>query len=594
MQIKTNIKEEINMATALTIPAHLYAHTEVNINDNTIRTYRNTYEGNCKVLAVFNSPKGRDNQLQTIQTGVDEFVERYGIGPYSIYGQPYLNAYASVNTGVVTLQCLRITAENATYANKHIFIQYKVDERAVTTTTEVTDPDTGEVTTQETTTTKKVMMVRFKAVSSADLKKLDNLVSSAVEPELEDGWNQMRLISVACVGRGTWGNNIHFRISNHPRADKGNIYKNYYATVFEGTTMKEQYKSTINESAIIDGKTLFLDSVISDIVEKKDSDFVVTDTNPDVLATLFEIYRAEVDPDTELDVNSFDPLLGINKHLANSRSQAYSTFEDAADCAITNFEVDCPDGFIQLNTTLGFVLENGDDAEFAVGAEGRETALRKRYWQAFRGEIDRNILSKNICPLDVVFDADFPIGDDASDATLNVKKALAWFVTQRHEDCFCFMDLNTDFDDKSHTYQYSEDLDLDVNWWTFSIDAYYGKLRDPYSKRIVTASSTYNLAINYPLHFNKYGGKHIPYAGSKYGIIDRFIPGTVFPVYDEDLDSDHLDKLVDKVETLEYETNHTLTQVGALCFGKLRYVCTVQHVATARWIIQQTKDIQQG
>ena len=534
------------MATAITLPAHLYAHTEVNVNDNTIRTYARTYEGNCKVLAVFISPKGIDNKLVTVQTGVDEFVEKFGFGPYSIYGQPYLNAYAAVNTGVVTLQCLRLTAENAAYANKHVYIQYKVDERTRKVTT--TNSETGEET--ETDEKYRVLMIRFKAVSSKNLTDLKKLTSEetlkGIEPEPEDDtWTQERLISVACRGRGSWGDNIHFRISNHPRADKGNVFKNYFATVFEGTNLKEQYKTTINDNSIISGNSLFMDSVISDALSGGESQLVVTDTNPDILPTLFELYRTEVDPDTEIDENSFDPLLGINKHIANSRSQSYSTFEDAADCAITGVEISSPTGYIQLNTTLGFALENGDDGDFKVGSPNRDSALRKRYWQAFKGEIDRNILSKNVCPLDCVFDADFPIGDDKTDATLNVKRALAQFVTTRHEDCFCFMDLNTDFDDKAHTYQYSEDLDLDVNWWTFSIDAYYGKLKDPYSKRIITASSTYNLSINYPLHFNKYGGKHIPYAGSKYGIIDRFIPGSVFPVYDEDLDSDHLDKLVD-------------------------------------------------
>ena len=66
------------MATSsITIPAHLYAHTEVNINDNSIRSYSRSYEGNCKVLAVFMSPKGEDGVITRVDTGKDEFVEKF-------------------------------------------------------------------------------------------------------------------------------------------------------------------------------------------------------------------------------------------------------------------------------------------------------------------------------------------------------------------------------------------------------------------------------------------------------------------------------------------------------------------------------------
>ena len=537
------------MATSsITIPAHLYAHTEVNINDNSIRSYSRSYEGNCKVLAVFMSPKGEDGVITRVDTGKDEFVEKFGLGPMSIYGQPLVNAYASASTGVVSLQCLRITAPNATYANKHIFIQWKIAEEA--------NPDhTGEEddTTPETI---KKMYVRFKAVSDNNLTNLDDLVDNVTAPTLSEedktaGWKSERFISVACVGRGLWGNNIHFRIANHPRADKGNTYKNYAVSVFESTTMKETYKATINEDAIINGNSLFMDAVINDEIHGK-SNYVVVNTNPTIINTLFEAYKANVDPDTELTEYTFDPLLGINKNLASAKSQSWDDFSKVAGAGIVNFVID-ESTELQLNTTLGFALDSGDDGDFKydpANLEKRRIAIDNRYADAFEGKIDRNILSKAICPLDVVFDANFPIGDDKPNGEgviehRNVKRALANFITTRHEDCFCFMDLNTDFATKEEAYTYSEDLDLDVNWWTFSIDAYYGKIKDPYSKKIVTVTSTYNLAINYPIHFANYGGKHIPYAGSKYGIIDRFIPNTVFPVYDEDLDYEHLDKLVD-------------------------------------------------
>ena len=472
------------MATSsITIPAHLYAHTEVNINDNSIRSYSRSYEGNCKVLAVFLSPKGKDGVIQRVDTGRDECVEKYGLGPMSIYGQPLVNAYASISTGVVSLQCLRITAKNATYANKHVYIQWRILEEA--------NPEYDSVSNPDVPATIKKMQVRFKVVVDDDLRNLSDLVDHVTAPTLtpEDesaGWQSERFISVACTGRGTWGNNVHFRIANHPRADKGNIFKNYAVSVFESTTLKETYKATINEEAIINGNSLFIDSVINDEVNGT-SNYVVVKTNPDIINTLFESYRANVDPDTELTVNTFDPLLGINKYLASSKSQSWDDFSKIAGAGITNFEIDTETTDIQLNTTLGFALESGSDGDFAydpANLEKRQIAINDRYADAFNGKIDRNILSKNVCPLDCVFDANFPIGDDLPDRDgvvkhRNVKKALANFITTRHEDCFCFMDLNSDFATKEEAYTYSEDLDLDVNWWTFSIDAYCGKIKDP-------------------------------------------------------------------------------------------------------------------
>lgn len=67
------------------------------------------------------------NKIQAITTGVDEFVEKYGMGPVSKYGQPLLNAYNAVNTNVVTLYGLRVMPKDAARANLHVYAAYKID-----------------------------------------------------------------------------------------------------------------------------------------------------------------------------------------------------------------------------------------------------------------------------------------------------------------------------------------------------------------------------------------------------------------------------------------------------------------------------------
>ena len=99
--------------------------------------------------------------------------------------------------------------------------------------------------------------------------------------------------------------------------------------------------------------------------------------------------------------------------------------------------------------------------------------------------------------------------------------------------------LDTPYDNENTSI-----YDMNMHNWTFSFDAYYGKIKDPYNLRIIEVTSTYNLAKNLPLHWKKFNGKHVPYAGD-YGVIDSYIKDSVYPVYDDSIDSAHLDRLKD-------------------------------------------------
>ena len=115
--------------TSQIVPEHAYPHQMVVINDNTeVSTTLASDSGTTRMLFVFASPKGRDNQIITISNGLAGFVNEYGNGPFSLYGQPYLNAYNAAASGAATLQCLRVSDTNAKYAAINIVAQYLVDE----------------------------------------------------------------------------------------------------------------------------------------------------------------------------------------------------------------------------------------------------------------------------------------------------------------------------------------------------------------------------------------------------------------------------------------------------------------------------------
>ena len=144
------------------IPEHVYPHQHVQINDNTeVRTtYSNISSEVTALLCVFASPKGRDNKVLTIEEGSQGFVNEYGIGPFSLYGQPLLNAYNAAMSGACTLHCMRVTPEDASYSNVTLIAKYKIEESEA--------GDDGQ-------TTKNLKVMYYAKSSNNDLATLDDL-----------------------------------------------------------------------------------------------------------------------------------------------------------------------------------------------------------------------------------------------------------------------------------------------------------------------------------------------------------------------------------------------------------------------------------
>ena len=74
------------------------------INDNTevVNDYATGGGIVTSALCVFASPKGRDRQIITIENGLSEFMDEFGLGPFAVYGQPLLNAYAACRAATTT------------------------------------------------------------------------------------------------------------------------------------------------------------------------------------------------------------------------------------------------------------------------------------------------------------------------------------------------------------------------------------------------------------------------------------------------------------------------------------------------------------
>lgn len=114
--------------TSQIVPEHDYAHVMCVVHDNSQRPSDALTDGlttYCNMLFVFSSPKGIDRQMLTV-SGEASFTEQFGLGSYDAYGQPYLNALAAARTNAATLHCLRVTADDASFAAGALVAHYKV------------------------------------------------------------------------------------------------------------------------------------------------------------------------------------------------------------------------------------------------------------------------------------------------------------------------------------------------------------------------------------------------------------------------------------------------------------------------------------
>ncbi len=489
------------MPSSIQIPLeHQYPHKVIRINDNTTVVPEPASEsGNVNVLYVIASPRGEDRKIRTIRGGVKEFLFKYGIGSFDLYGQPYLNAYAGLSSGNVTAHILRVSASDATFARTTICARYKINDDNTMTIMLVSKIGTAE------------------ATDYVDLEK-DYTVA---DPDTIDGFKEVKLFGLSYNGRCAAGNDIRVRVISDAISDKENKYKNYTLELYmmdNGTNTKfDEFPVSFCENAKVGTSSIFADNAVK-------SELINFVTFTQGFRELFNEYK-KVNPDTELTLETFDPLLGINKYTKKK---------------INNLTIDTTsEGAISINAISGIPLQGGSDGSLSddVVGDERTTILNKLYLDAFKGDIDPNIRSRKRYPVNFIFDANYDIP---------TKLAIIELANKRR--AFYMLDCGTDITSKASPLSYvKSNLDAFSSGMNGTIEAYAGKITDPYSGKAVVVTSGYAMSLNYPLHIKNVGNgnKHIPFAGDGKGVINGFIDDTLYPVYDEDLDDELMDELQD-------------------------------------------------
>lgn len=559
---------------------YAFPHTEVNIYDQSqITVQRASISDGTRMLFVFRSPRGEDGKLTAVKT-VDELVNKFGIGDIATYGQPLMNCRKALSTGVVTADCLRIAAPDATRANMYVYAAYKmvdVDETQVLSVRFYTASELKVMDDLEPGTVKETGMININTLG----EKAEELC-----PEAPEGYKMVYLMAIASKGRGAYGNNLGIRVAHDSRSDRENNYKNYYLQVYESDALIESTHVCFFDNAITDTETLFADSVINDPDTGSSNIQIVT--NPAGFVELANAYKTNVldkltDPELEeyaktigltnlkdtsneedpwnvlkgymaLDASNFDYFLGINKNLQTKVTVANRS-------AIYRYQIEpsgSSEGVVALTDLTGVDMAGGTDGLFDTEAN-RESdvtdAINSAYEYAFDPDeiplekteeyeangwiaaVDRSIYSKTRWPIDLILDANYDY---------TIKNAIASLCVRRG-DCMAGLDLCTGMQTNSDILNRLVFIDSATANRNCFVDAYQMKIRDPISKKIVEVTSTYWMAYAYPTNFDQNNGKHIPLAGGAYGTIemDELVKSSIYPVFDESMDSSMMEQLAD-------------------------------------------------
>ena len=467
------------------------------INDNTVIQRNNTVIPNrINFLNVFMGGKGRDNKLLKMMSK-SQFVSEYGKPDASKYGQPILNAYASIVDQYSYAYCMRVMPNDACYSNIIVLAKYKVN-------------DDGN------------FEVKLETKGVGGLNNAANF-QSIMDKERNDeadeaGFKTLPLFAVRSLGRGRYGNSYRIRLTNvFTRRNK--VYRTYLfelLDVDEGNVVVESFEGCLYDQAVNNASYIMNDMVDRDV---NGSSRVAVLVNEDAWEVMYEEYKTcfknADEKETLPNIKHFDPIYGVGNNKVKQPKLVISTEEDAV--------LDRLDGISLLGGNDG-ILENPGDKTMEEIAE-------ELYLKAFAGDLDRAILSARRTPIRFMLDANYPI---------SVKRQMVQLGLKRY-DCMVYLDAGL-ISSHDEAFIFGEET-ADLNYRIVSKSYQHYEIRDPFTGKRVPVTMTYDLACNLAKHIELYGSE-TAYTGETYATLKGAIKGSLVPVLDE-ADEDIKEKLYD-------------------------------------------------
>lgn len=488
------------------VPKYQHPHVETYVYDNTFYTEDSSVEvdDSIKLIAVFSSGKGIDNKFVK-KTNLKSFTDTFGKSNPKKYGQPLMMPIAALNTGVASVWCMRVMPTDAAYANSVLSAYYKADVDS------------------------KMFTVKYKAKSFTDGEAIHNrddieVKGNTVEsPDTLDGWTHLPIASIIAMGRGEYGQNYRWRITNNTEYERDYDKKFYTFEILStenGLSRIATYVGTLVTPTDLQDTVQITDVIADEDMGSYPANIIVYEENVDALYNAYVDFLnqvAEAEPDTEIDiptVNEFDPFFG----LALNSTDALQFF------TVQGSDGDDPKA-IDLDTATGINFLGGTEGSFSeADPEAAEEALVQAYKDAFGGVTDKLILAPRRIACDFLLDANYPY---------EVKLALSELAHARN-DCMLFLDCGIQSSFSSPTLGqmeldyasgifHTEDNDIPM----VSLNPQHYEVRDIHTGRKTTVTMTYFIAQNLPTHFAE-NGSHIPFVKS-YAELTDFVPNSLAP-----------------------------------------------------------------
>ena len=475
------------------IPDYDHPFNVTIINDNSsIEIPSAGVDDRVNFLCVFVGGKGRDNKLIKM-TNRAAFVKEYGKPDILKYGQPILNAHASINDAYSHAYCMRVMPLDACYANIIVSAKYKINGENL-----------------------EIKLVRDTEMALNNKDQLESiLVQKRDDAEDEAGYKTIPLLAMQCLGRGQYGNALRVRLTNVFSKKSQIDYRPYRLEVLdveEGNTVVETFDGCLYDYAINSRSLLLSDVLDGDLTY---SDRVAMVVNEDAIEILYDEY-AKMFADGEVPVANyrlFDPLFGLD----NNKNSIPNVTINSEELAIDRLD--------------GVPLMGGNDGAFENGIDLESELLEDLYVKAFAGELDRAILSTRRIPVKFMLDAAYPLA---------VKKAMVELALSRYSS-MVYLDAGI-VSTPDDAIIFGEDT-KDLNYRIVSKGFQCYQIRDPYNGKKVDVTYTYHLANQLARHIDLYGSK-TPFTGEAYAVLTGAVKNSLVPVVDE-MDEDLKEQLYD-------------------------------------------------
>lgn len=509
-------------ASGQLIPEWRHPSETTFIFDNTViqdTEYVNTES--VTFLSVFASSKGYDNKLLKKES-LYSHIEEYGYPDYKRYGQASYIPYTALSSGNATCWEMRVMPQDASYANVIYAVEFKVIDSEI----DVILNDVGDVTEVlsapsdlSTKMSAKKLQVKFTPFTQENLNDaalfpvyMQELAQiSSPDPDTE--YYRVPYIGFRMLGRGEYGKYFRVRLSHDVASDKETAYKNYTLALIStevGTVQKETFPALAFTEDAVDPRnnvTTFINEVVNDYEGDGSRRFVV-EFMTDYHEYLYNFYKENVDPDTNLTLETFD-IFGYDRTRRDKNNP--------------RIEVVGGIGSVDLFKVAGVKFSSGSDGSFSDTTDpgDKEDMMDSMYLAAFSGELDPKINSQLRTPSNVILDANF---------SLEVKKAIAALVLKR-KDMMAYLDCGL-LTTVNQVKNYINSLG-DIENYLISKNIGMFTTRDNISGKRIPVTVTAWLAYKIPMHWRQ-RGLYVAMAGEDYATVTGYLRNSILPVIDAD------------------------------------------------------------